>query len=276
MKDDLVVVKHNDILNASYRLSLIEQRVILACIAQLDSKAEEVDQITFEVSVSEIADLVGKGSVSGSAYDRMKDALERLWRREITMIPTGDKDEQLVKLRWIQRLDYRRNAGKVRLTFADGLLPYLTQLKANFTKYKLEYVAHFKSSHSIRIYELLVQWMSAGEREISVEELREKLALGDRYPVVSELKRNVLDKAVKDINKYSNIRVKYGQRKTGRTVTSFQFKFRLKESGGASGSKKMTTHAPSKVDQLKQGSTTDARPGESMAEYLTRKKRESK
>jgi plasmid replication initiation protein len=271
----LTVVKSNDLINASYKLSLNEQRILLACIAQLDSR-EEIEQRVFTISVSEISDLVTKDLSGGGAYTRIKDSTERMARRWIILTPTGDKRKHQVKIRWVSRIDYYENDGKVGLSFTPDVVKYLTQLKGAFTQYKLEYVTHFKSSHSIRIYELLVQWMSSGEREIRVEELRDKLALGDKYPAIKDLKKRVLDPAVADIRKYSNIWVTYGQRKTGRTVTSFQFKFRLKESDGTSGQKKMATHEPAKINQLKKGSTTKARPGESMAEYLVRMKRESK
>jgi plasmid replication initiation protein len=275
-KEELVVVKHNNIVNASYRLSLLEQRILLACIAQLDSKSDEVMPDVFEVSVSQISDLVGKTTTSGGAYKNIRDGVERLWRREISFSETGDKKEHFAKMRWVQRVDYYENAGKLSLTFSKDILQYLTQLKGNFTQYKLEYVAYFRNVYSVRVYELLVQWMSSGEREISVDEFRKKLVLEDKYPVFAELKRNVLDKAVKDINKYSNIRCSYGQRKLGRKVVAFQFRFRLKDSKPVSKKQKGIQSATGNIGKLAQGSTTDARVGETMAEYLARMKREKK
>lgn len=54
----------------------------------------------------------------------------------------------------------------------NEVMPYLTQLKGQFTKYQLKNIAYFNSVHSIRIYELITQYRSVGNREISVEELK--------------------------------------------------------------------------------------------------------
>jgi hypothetical protein len=49
----LTVVKSNKVIEASYLLSLSEQRVLLACIAQIDSTAELTEQYQFQVSAGQ-------------------------------------------------------------------------------------------------------------------------------------------------------------------------------------------------------------------------------
>jgi plasmid replication initiation protein len=273
MEKDLVVVKSNDIINASYRLSVSEQRLLLACISQIDSTKSLSDQDTFVITASEILDLMGADNKSRAIYRDLKDATDRLWDRTISF---SDNDKHYGKLRWVNRIDYYEKEGKVILRFSQDIIEYLSELKGSFTKYKFQYIANFKSAYSIRLYELLVQWMSKGEREITVSEIRGLLDLGEKYQSIAELKRRVLDVAVKDVNKYSNIRCSYGQRKLGRTVVAFQFKFKLKDTGDASGKNKKMHHDTPRIEQLMQGSTTQARVGESMAQYLQRMKREKK
>jgi plasmid replication initiation protein len=70
---------------------------------------------------------------------------------------------------------------------------------------------------------------SAGEREIEVEWLKNQFQVGDKYRRLVDLKKRVIDPAVEEINKHSNLWVKYGQRKSGRTITHFQFQFGLKD-----------------------------------------------
>jgi hypothetical protein len=45
----LTVVKSNKVVEASYMLSLAEQRGLLACIAQIDSTAVLTEEYRFEV-----------------------------------------------------------------------------------------------------------------------------------------------------------------------------------------------------------------------------------
>ena len=99
----------------------------------------------------------------------------------------------------------------------------------NYTAYFLKHVAKFRSSYSIRLYEMLIQWKSVGSTEIEVDELRQLWVLENKYPAMCDLKKRVIEPALRDINEYSNLWVKVGQRKRGRRVHSLQFRFGLKQ-----------------------------------------------
>ena len=230
-QDHLTVVKSNKVIEASYLLSLSEQRVLLACIAQIDSMADLTDQYQFEISAAEIVDLVGSDNFS-NAYRDLKKAAEKLYDRSVT-IDDPDLDNPKVvqrKTRWISSIDYIPGSGKLVLNFASGIIPYISKLSKEFTKYKLKHVARFESIYSIRLYELLVQWSSSGEREIEVEWLKKQFQVSDKYSRLGDLKKRVIEPAIVEINKHSNLWVKYGQRKSGRVVTHFQFQFGVKNS----------------------------------------------
>ena len=75
--EDLVVVKDNQILNASYRLSLIEQRIVLGCIARVNSTEELSKNDGFTVTISELQDLTTAGKKGlTSMYTEAKKAVE--------------------------------------------------------------------------------------------------------------------------------------------------------------------------------------------------------
>jgi plasmid replication initiation protein len=221
--DDLVVVKDNNIINSSYRLTLVEQRIILGCISKIDSTRDFTDEDGFTIHVSEIEDLVTEGQLT-SLYTQIKLGTNRLYERSIRL---NDDDTDLV--RWIYRRVYNDSEGSVTLYFTKNVLPYLTQLKGNFTKYKLQYVSKFNSTHSIRIYELLVQWLSKGTREVEIDWLKKTLGVEDKYKRTNNFIERVVKKSIDDINTHSNITVKYGTRKTGRRVTHIQFEFDVKQ-----------------------------------------------
>ncbi|CCE25731.1 RepB family plasmid replication initiator protein [Methylotuvimicrobium alcaliphilum] len=249
-KDYLVVVKDNKIIEASYTLSLSEQRVLLACISQIDSKSTLQPDNKFHVMASEIVDLMGLDS--SNAYRDMKMAVERLYNRTIKI--DGEDGE----MRWIYRKEYVKNEGKITLYFSPEIIPYLSQLSDKFTAYKLKYVTQFKSSYSIRLYEILVQWASAGEREVKVDWLRKIFQVEDKYKAIKDFKKYIVEPSLADINEHSNIWVEYGQRKSGRTVTHFQFKFGLK-------------NQPKPRQQLTDADIErEARPGETRAAVIAR------
>ena len=222
-KDDLVVVKDNHIINSSYKLTLVEQRIILGCISKIDSTEQFTEEDGFTIRVSEIKDLTTDENMK-SLYNQIKQGTNRLYERSIKL---NDDDTDVV--RWIYRKRYNDDEGSVTLYFTKTVLPYLTQLRGNFTKYKLQYVSRFKSTHSIRIYELLCQWSFVGQKEIEVDELKRLLGVADKYERTSNFLSRVVDISVKEINKFSNIKLKCGYRKTGRRITHIQFDFNFKK-----------------------------------------------
>lgn len=223
--DTALVYKSNALVEASFRLSVYEQRVILGCIAQVRRDQPLTDQQLYTVSAQQIADMTG--TQLGTAYQNLKAAAERLYRREVTLheAPNGKGTAKVRLTRWVQTVEYRESEGMVALRFGTDMVPYLSQLTEQFTRYALADVAHMDSAHAIRLYELLCQWRGAGEREVSIEWLREAFQLGDKYPAIKDFKKRVIQPAIEQINEHSPLWVKWDQRKTGRRVSHLLFTF---------------------------------------------------
>ena len=78
-KDDLVVVKSNEVIQASYKLTLNEQRIVLSCISKIDSMKELTEKDGVTIRVDEIKDLlVTNRKERGSLYTDLKVATEKL------------------------------------------------------------------------------------------------------------------------------------------------------------------------------------------------------
>jgi len=258
-----MVYKSNALIEAAYRLSVLEQRIVLACIAQVKRDEPITDEQLYSVSVADIAQMAGV-AIEGT-YSELKEAALRLKRREVrlTQEPNGrGKKKRVMITGWVQTIIYCEGEGRIELRFSKDMLPYLTELTKQFTKYALADVAKMDSAHAIRLYELLMQWDSVGQREIEIEQLREWLMLKGRYSAIKDFKLRVLAPAVNQINEHSPLQVTLTQRKTGRTVTHLIFHFVQKQ---AKKPAKLTKAADQKASNM----TFDifmqkhARPGES-------------
>lgn len=221
--DSALVYKSNALVEASYRLSVYEQRIILGCIAQVRRDQPLTDQQLYAVSAQQIADMTGTSL--GTAYQNLKAASERLYRREVTLHEAPNGKGKVRLTRWVQTVEYREAEGLVALRFGTDMVPYLSQLTEQFTRYALTDVAHMDSAHAIRLYELLCQWRDAGQREVSIEWLRDAFQLEGKYPAIKDFKRWVIQPAVEQINEHSPLWVKWDQRKTGRRVSHLTFTF---------------------------------------------------
>ncbi|MGP4958738.1 replication initiation protein [Pseudomonas helleri] len=261
VKKPVMVYKSNALVEASYRLSVQEQRIILACIGQVRRDEPVTDEVLYSVTAADLAGL--SGMAVGDAYKELKDAALRLKRRDVrlTQEPNGKgKKPKVMITGWVQTIFYIDGEGRIELRFSKDMLPYLTELTRQFTKYALADVAKMDSTHAIRLYELLMQWDSLGTREIELDQLRECLQLESRYPSIKDFKLRVLDTAIAQINEHSPLQVSWTQRKTGRRVTHLAFTF---------GPKKPVKTAGKVPAKRKSGKLTDAevaklaRPGES-------------
>lgn len=224
-----MIWKSNALIEASYRLSVAEQRIMLSCISQVNRSKPVTDENMYSVSVTDIERL--SGTSTHATYDEIKKAALRLKRREvwITERPNGDGDhDQVLVTSWVQSIRYIKREGRVELRFSRDMLPYLSQFVEQFTAYALTDIAKMSSAHAIRLYELLMQWQSQQVRTITVEDLRHFLQLDDKYPLMADLRRWVIEPSVKQINEHSPVTVAWAQKKTGRRVTHLIFSFEEK------------------------------------------------
>ena len=226
--NNLIVVKHNHIIDAEYSMGVCEQRILLTCIAKIDSTKELDQNHIFIVSVDDIVDLVDLRR--DSAYSHLKKTCESLFTNVVT-VELPDKSE-IVRTRWVYMVSYMEKEGKIKLRFTPEMMPFLTQISRNFTKYKLSDVLKFKSAYSYRLYELLCRW-ERNEHTVSIDWLREKFQLTDKYERMDNFKKDVIDVAVGEISATSNIKVTYEQIKRGRNIVAFRFIYSRKQDNKA-------------------------------------------
>lgn len=218
---NLVAYKSNALIEASYKLTLQEQRLLLMCIGKLNPK-DDKPQKTFEITAEEFY-LAFPDINRTNAERRLQEAIDRLADRWIHINWKDNKEE----IRWIQRkAKYFTGEGKVEISFSEYIMPYLTQLKGQFTAIAVKNVSALKRTYSIRIYELLMQFKKTGDRLIRVEDFRSMLGLEDKYPTFKRLKDSVIKPALKELNEKSNLIVSVDLVKKGREVVALHFHFK--------------------------------------------------
>ena len=221
LKNNLIV-KSNQVIEASYTLTTIEQRLILSAIAQVPKGEEISDDVLYPLTTKNLVKLGGDEKAS---HKEFKDAVNRLYERSI-VLRDGDESDSF---RWIQEKVF--NGSKVAfIRFSKPILPFLSNLKAEFTKYLESDIVGMSSPYSIRFYELIMQYRSIGKREISLEDLRWMFQLQNKYPVWADLKKRVIEQATKEINEHSPYNLTIEPKRTGRKITSIVLKFQDKKS----------------------------------------------
>lgn len=218
MAKDLKVTKSNTLVEAAYKLSLQEQRLILCALSKVNPRREVPK--TISVSVVEFSEFVDMNRPN--AHRELYKAADTLYERSITI----RNSEKIDTFRWIQRkIQYVKGDGKITLVWSDEVLKYIGQLRNRFTTYKLKNITQLQSTYSIRLYELLMQFNCTGKRTISLNDLRTMFGIEDRYPQFKILNRAVIKPSVAELNQRSDLVITYETIKDRRNVVGLRFDF---------------------------------------------------
>ncbi len=226
-KKDLVV-KDNALINASYNLDLVEQRLILLAIVEARQDGRSTDE---DLTVHVDSYIEHFGVHRNTAYQALKDACNALYERRFSYQKlTIQGNLEHVRSRWVQRVSYVDNEALVRIRFSDDVKPLITSLEKQFTSYDLKQVANITSAYAVRLYELLMGWKSVGKTPVfDTNDLRQKIGVEpDEYVRMGNFKARVLDIAIAQINEHTDITAQYEQRKRGRSISGFSFTFKQK------------------------------------------------
>ncbi|MDN3453826.1 RepB family plasmid replication initiator protein [Psychrobacter sp. APC 3350] len=225
-----LVTQSNDLIFATYSMELKEKELLLACVSRIDSRVDAkiyTKQTKFTVTVQEMKDLFYDETNRDNAYRDLKNAADRLFYREVIISLEGNKT---LKTRFVSGVIFDPDQSEITLTFAEDILPYLTQLSANFTKYRLVEISELSSIHAIRLYELIICWTGQWQysKEFELDDFREVMGVEGKYKQFGQLKESVVDKALQQINENTQYKVSVQYRKVGRSFVRLTLNFHKK------------------------------------------------
>ena len=219
MNESSLVVKSNHLIEASYKLSLNEQRLILMAISQLRNRRPMGSQKIQQVTALDYQEMFGLSQKN--AYRELKAATDNLFQRDIK---TYD-DKGMDRFRWVERVRYEKKEGFVELHFTDSIAPYLTKIYKNFTQYELKKLSNVKSTYAIRLFEMFKRWEQKGERFITMADYRKWFELENKYKLYSDLRKRVIEPAITELEEKANLTISWDEKKKGRKVVGFDFMF---------------------------------------------------
>jgi plasmid replication initiation protein len=217
MTDKNLVVQHNKIIEARYRLSVGEQRLIKYLVSMIEPTDEDFK--VYRIPVISLVKLLG---VSDNDFYRKV----KVWSKNLlsnVLIFKGENNREL-QVTWLSSAEYMPDEGCVELEFSPKLKPFLLQLKKHFTAYELVNIISLKRIYSIRLYELLKQYQKIGSRKFKLDELRKILMLDDgEYKGFKDFKRWVLLPAQKELIEKTDISFTWSEEKDWRSVIAIEF-----------------------------------------------------
>ncbi len=179
---------------------------------------------------------------SSSKHSQFKEAIEFMQKQAYFKIKSnkalGIEYESIVPIPYVKWNDYN---DEVTIQFSEHIMPYLINLKAEFTQYKISELQKLNSKYSLILY----RWLSmqynqyehysvkGGRRaeqveayrnpSIPVKELRVITDTVNDYERFQSLETWVLKKPLEEINAHTSFNVSYEKIKKGRSIDSIVF-----------------------------------------------------
>ena len=218
---DLEVKKADVVVKARYKLNPLSLKFITTLITGLKRSDDINEEYVFRVKdFQELTKLKRK-----DLYWAIKETLKELLEKPL-YIPN---DDGFIMCNWISGGHYVESRGEVRFMIYPKLRPFLLEAQKKFLKYKLENILPLKSSYSIRIYEILKDWLelnsrygNKAEKIISLAEFREIMEIPKSYRF-NNIKTQILNKAKAEFETHTDIIFEYEEIKSGRKVTHLKF-----------------------------------------------------
>lgn len=233
------VVEHNDLITSVAKMDKVPLKMFELAVSCIDTDNPPKDNIVY-LSKQELFRFFDVSSAS--KHTRFKKALETMQKQAYFVVreekEKGFEFESIVPIPYIKWNDYD---DEVTIRFDIAIMPYLLDLKTNFTQYVISDIMELNSKYSIILYKWLCiqyhqyeHYQYKGNRThlqleeyknptISINELRKLTDTKNEYIDFRNFNQWVLKKPIKEISEYTHFTVTYEKLKKGRSIDSIQF-----------------------------------------------------
>jgi plasmid replication initiation protein len=215
---ELEIRQHNALTAARYDYTELQQDLLFFIISKL-SKEQKTG--VYSLRINDLSELTGKKY--NPAY--LRKATADMGSRVFEVFT-----EKSYKQLWMfQQVEYLLGQGIIEFELSRHVLPYLFDLKENFTSYELAAALRLSSKYAKRVYQLCSQWKDKGEtKKYDLQDFKRMLGLFDdkgneKMKQLIDLRTNVLDVAVKQINEHTELNISYTLEKKGRAFKNIVF-----------------------------------------------------
>ena len=233
------VVEHNALIQSVAKMQKTALKMFELAVSCIDTE-NLPENNTVYLSKKELFSFFEVSS--SSKHSQFKEAIEFMQKQAYFKIKSnkalGIEYESIVPIPYVKWNDY---SDEVTIQFSEHIMPYLINLKAEFTQYKISELQKLNSKYSIILY----RWLSmnynqyehysvkGGRRaeqveayrnpSITVKELREITDTINEYKAMTNFTRKILKEPLEEINAHTSFNVTYEKKKAGRSIDSIVF-----------------------------------------------------
>ncbi|MCT1175205.1 RepB family plasmid replication initiator protein [Lactococcus lactis] len=233
------VVEHNALITSIAKMEKTPLKMFELAVSCIDTEKPLEDNTVYLSKT----DLFAFFKVSDNdKHSRFKEGIDKMQKQAFFKIKSnkalGIEYESIVPIPYVKWNDYN---DEVLIRFSPEIMPYLVNLKKNFTQHALSDLAELNSKYSLILY----RWLSmnynqyehystkGGRRaeqlesyrnpSITVKELRLMTDTVNEYKDMNNFTKKVLNKPLEEINAHTSFNVTYDKIKKGRSIDSIVF-----------------------------------------------------
>ncbi|MCM6832406.1 RepB family plasmid replication initiator protein [Leuconostoc mesenteroides] len=233
------VVEHNSLITSIAKMDKTPLKMFELAVSLINTENPPQDQTVYLSKQEMFAFFKVNDNDKNS---RFKQAIERMQKQAFFQIKKeqdkGFKFVSIVPIPYVEWTDYN---DEVKIEFHREIMPYLINLKNNFTQHALSDIAELNSKYAIILY----RWLSmnynqyehysfkGGRRqdqidsyrnpEISIRDLREMTDTIDEYLDFRNFEKRILKNGIEEITNHTTFNVTYEKVKKGRSIDSIVF-----------------------------------------------------
>ncbi|KAF2506378.1 RepB family plasmid replication initiator protein [Enterococcus faecalis] len=233
------IVEHNDLITSVAKMDKVPLKIFELAVSCIDTENLPKDNIIY-LSKAELFTFF-KVDDNGK-HTRFKEAISKMQEQAFFEVREeagkGFKFRRILPIPTVEWTDYD---DKVMIRFNQDIMPYLIELKQNFTQYALSDLIDLNSKYSIILYKWLSMsynqyehYSAKGGRRaeqveayrnpsISMQELRTITDTTTKYERFTKFETRVLREPLEEINAHTSFNVTYEKVKKGRSIDSIVF-----------------------------------------------------
>lgn len=203
-KRGIVKAKSEFFREAQYGLTTLEHRIIYFAILTGQQAGTPFEPVT--VPVREFIDVCG---LSSATYSQLKGITHKLIQKNVEVVYHDEKGRHLMQATWVTSVKYHERDGSVTITPNPELKPFFDNPRRNYSTTEFYFLVKFTCQYSERLYELMKSFDFKSIIDFDIEELRDKMAVKNKYPNYTDFRSRVLSPAVEDINTFTDLDIDF-------------------------------------------------------------------
>lgn len=237
--DNRIVSEHNDLIRSTANMTSLSLKLFEIAVSAMDSREKQPSH-EVRINKEQIYNALGiKGTSKNQQLSKALNTLRKSSNFEITTEQNGEIHD--IGITPVYYADNNYSSDYAVIRFAPEILPFITDLKKNFTQYQLNDILHLKNKYAVSMYRWFTMnyrqyeyYANSGKRredqiekyanpEITLEELRKLTGTEKKYSAFYDVRRYIIDPICNEITKHTKYNVTYDRIKSGRKVVAIKF-----------------------------------------------------